>query len=388
MSAKRILIFSTAYYPFVGGAEVAIRAITDRMRGFECDVVTAKFDKHLPRIERIGNVTVHRIGFGHPVVDKIILPFWGALYALRLNAAKEYMCFWGIMASWGSGAGFVANIVRRFFGKKKIPMILTLQEGDSDSHLTYRWGGLIALSWWLALRNADVLTGISNFLLHRAKRLGYAGKSVLVPNGVHVKIFTRKVTLREKEEIRQKLGKKKGDVFLVTTSRLSKKNALDDVINALPLLPEYVHFVVIGKGEEGRKLVELADKLHVMHRVRFLGFIPQEEIPSYFSVSDIFIRPSRSEGFGNSFIEAMAARLPVIATPVGGIPDFLDDRETGIFCSPDNPKSIALAVTLLMNDKNMAVHVAEQAYKRVVENYSWDTIARFMKTEVFDKIRE
>lgn len=383
---KRILIFSTAYYPFVGGAEVAIRAITDRVRGYEYDLITARFDKKLPAIEKVGSVTVYRVGIGVPLIDKMMLPFWGALRALRLHSAKKYLCFWGVMASWGAGAGFVANMARILFRKKKVPMILTLQEGDSDSHLAYRWAGLIALSWRMALRHTDFLTAISNFLLHRAERLGYSGRRVLIPNGVHVKMFTRRVSIQDKEVLRQRLGKKKGDIFLVTTSRLSKKNAVDDVISALPLLPEHVYFVVIGKGEEGRALSELAEKLHVSYRVKFLGFIPQESIPAYFSVCDIFIRPSRSEGFGNSFIEAMAAKLPVIATPVGGIPDFIDDHETGVFCSPDNPKSVAQAVSQLMDDAKLLEKIVAHAYDRVIEFYSWEHVAEQMKLQVFDAI--
>ncbi|MCG2695311.1 hypothetical protein L6261_04530, partial [Candidatus Parcubacteria bacterium] len=60
---KKILIFSTVYYPFVGGAEVAIKEITDRIGDIEFDMVTLRFDKNLPKFEKIGNVNVYRIGF-------------------------------------------------------------------------------------------------------------------------------------------------------------------------------------------------------------------------------------------------------------------------------------------------------------------------------------
>jgi len=61
---KKILIFSTAYCPFVGGAEVAVKEITDRLgEDFEFDMITARLDNSLPRYEKIGNVDVHRVGF-------------------------------------------------------------------------------------------------------------------------------------------------------------------------------------------------------------------------------------------------------------------------------------------------------------------------------------
>src|ERR1700741_5145738 len=65
---KRILIFSLTYHPFIGGAEVAIKEITDRINPdeYEFDMITLRFDSRLPEVERIGNVTVHRIGVTEP----------------------------------------------------------------------------------------------------------------------------------------------------------------------------------------------------------------------------------------------------------------------------------------------------------------------------------
>ncbi len=384
MTPKRILIFSTAYYPFVGGAEIAIKEITDRLMGdFEFDLITARFKKELPSVEKVGNVTVYRMGTGKPLCDKVLLPFRGALKAWQLEKEHTYFCLWGMMATFASGAGYVLNIVRACSGKSHIPMVLTLQEGDSDAHLRYRWGGMLSLSLWLALRNTDFLTALSNFLLHRAERFGYKGRSALVPNGVDIGVFSQVVTQSEKEKIKVLLDKKDGEVFLVTTSRLVHKNAVDDIISALPCVSTFVSLVVIGTGEEGLRLQELAGSLGVADRVKFLGFLPHKDIPKYFSVCDIFVRPSRSEGFGNSFIEAMAAGLPVIATPVGGIVDFIDDKETGLFCSPDNPKSLAGAVCTLIEDRLLVSKISYQGRARVLARYSWETIAEEMKEKVF-----
>lgn len=382
---RRILIFTTAYYPFVGGAEIAIKEITDRLgKDFVFDLITAKFQSDLPRKEVFGNVTIHRIGFGKKTLDKILLPFLGAIQAYKLSKMYEYSVFWTVMVTFGSGAAFLCNIVRRVLRKKKIPIVLTLQEGDSENHLQYRWGGLIRLSWKLALRYTTTLTALSNFLLYRAGRMGYTGTSVLVPNGVDIKTFTKKISAKEKEELKTRFNKKEGDVFLVTTSRLTRKNAVDDIISSLQYVPEHVSLLIIGRGEEGNRLCEQSKKLGVSDRVKFLGFLPYEEIPKYLSICDIFVRPSRSEGFGNSFIEAMAARLPVIATPVGGIVDFIDDGETGVFCAPDNPKSLAHAVSRILEDTQLRERIVRQGYERVVGKYGWEHIGQEMK-KVFNE---
>lgn len=387
MDKKKILIFSTAYFPFVGGAEVAVKEITDRLQGdFEFDLITARFQKDLPKVEKVGAVTVYRVGTGRPILDKVLLPFRGAMLVSRLNKTKNYFCFWGIMVTFGSLAGYLFNSIRGLGAKHKIPMVLTLQEGDSENHLTYRWGGLIALSWKMALRRTDVLTGISNFLIKRAEKNGFKGKSFLVPNGVDLKIFSQEFGEDIKSEMRERLNKKDGDIFLVTVGRLTHKNGTDDVIKSLAKLPKNIKFIVIGKGEDGPKLQKLSDTLGVSEQVRFLGFVPYSDIPKYLSVCDVFIRPSRSEGFGNAFIEAMASGLPVIATPVGGIPDFIDDGETGVFCAPDSPQSVYLAIDNVLSDPmGKKALMVLKARERVVERYNWDYIAPEMK-KVFDII--
>ncbi len=381
-SKKRILIFSTAYYPFVGGAEVAIKEITDRLgEDFEFDLITAKLDASLPSMEKVGNVNVYRLGSGSKKLDKILLLFKGLSQIKQLRKINNYYCFWAMMVTWSSMSAFLYNFGRR----NKVPIVLTLQEGDSEMHLKFGRFGLIGLSWKMALRSTKILTGISNFLIDRAYKNGFKGKSFLVPNGVDLDVFSKDIDEETKNRTREILGKKEGDLFLVTTGRLTFKNATDDIISALEKLPKNIHLIILGKGEEGPNLQKQADSLGVSERVKFVGFVDYKDIPKYFSVSDIFIRPSRSEGFGNSFIEAMASKLPVIATPVGGIVDFLSDKETGVFCSPDNPQSIVKAVNLILDDRVLREKILQNAYDTVSARYGWDNVSVQMK-QVFDKV--
>ncbi len=385
---RRILIFSTAYYPFVGGAEVAVKELTDRLsKDFEFDLITSKLDLNLRDNERIGSVNVYRLGSGNKNIDKLLLPFRSALLSQKLRRKNEYFCFWSIMVSFASLGAYISNTLSALVGTKKIPIVLNLQEGDSETHLKYKWGGLISLSWRIALKQTTILTGLSNFLLDRAKKYGYMGKSVLIPNGVDLSVFTKPINDHEKNRIRKILGKEVGERYLVTTGRLSYKNGTDDIIRSLNYLPENVSLLVIGVGEEENRLKKLALDLEVKDRVKFLGFITHNEIVKYLSVSDVFVRPSRSEGFGNSFIEAMASGIPVVATPVGGIVDFIDDKETGLFCTTDNPKSIAEAVLYYLNDKISSEKIVRQAKDRVISKYSWDKIAYDVRLKVFDNIQ-
>lgn len=393
MNNKNILIFSTAYHPFVGGAEVSIKELTDRLSGFEFDLITARFDKKLPFREKVGNVTVYRLGIGVPIIDKLILPFEGALFARHLAKKKKYDAFWCVMASFASGAAYIFNI----FSKNKVPIILNLQEGDSEEHFKNHYFGLVNLSWKLALKRTNYLTVLSQYLKDRAIRLGYKGKVDIVPNGVDVEKFelrSMNYESRERQEVREELGLKEGEIGLITTSRLVEKNGVGDVIKALPLLDSNIKFVICGEGDLKDGLISLAKKLRVGERVVFKGNVQHSVLNKYLKACDIFIRPSLSEGFGISFIEAMAAKIPVIATPVGGIPDFLEDPtsqssdvasvQTGYFCEPNNPSSVATTIQRVINDPQKNT-VIENAIKMVKEKYDWDLVAVQMRG-VFDSI--
>jgi len=174
---------------------------------------------------------------------------------------------------------------------------------------------------------------------------------------------------------------------LITVSRLVLKNAVDDVIKSLKYLSKNVKFLILGSGPDLAKLQELAEELEVKNRVIFLGQIDHKEILKYLKISDIFIRPSLSEGLGNSFLEAMAAGLPVIGTSVGGIPDFLEDRKTGLFCRVRNPQNIAGKVKELLSDNELRRVIIDNGWALVEKKYSWFKISQQMD-QIFKKLSE
>ena len=172
---------------------------------------------------------------------------------------------------------------------------------------------------------------------------------------------------------------------MITTSRLVEKNAIGDIIEALQYLPANVKLLILGAGLEEEKLKSQVPSFNLQDRVIFLGHIESQEVPQYLAISDVFVRPSLSEGLGSSFLEAMAAGIPVIGTPVGGITDFLRDNETGLFCEVNNPKSIAEKVKILLENGALRQKIIANAKELVVKNYDWDLIAEKMQN-IFNKL--
>ena len=367
---KRVLIFSLAYYPHVGGAEVAMKEITDRISDTEFHILTMNFGGEAKE-ERIGNVVVHRLGNGASYLSKILFIPRAALAARAMHQTLRFDAFWAMMSY------MLFPIVLLRLMDVRVPYLLTLQEGDPWEHMFSRWFILPfrpLLS--IGFRNAAAIQAISTYLALWATRMGSTGEIKVVPNGVDL---TRFIAAEHPSIVSA------GIVNLVTSSRLVYKNALDEVIRALVLLPENVRFVVYGSGVDEAKLRALSEDLGVAERVLFKGHISHTELAQAFSTAHIFIRPSRSEGMGNSFIEAMAAGLPVIATQAGGIADFLFDEKrnsgtpsTGWAVDVDSPEQIALAVKDVITNPEKVLRIRANAIALVREKYDWNLIAQEM----------
>ncbi|OHA58405.1 MAG: hypothetical protein A2571_01335 [Candidatus Vogelbacteria bacterium RIFOXYD1_FULL_44_32] len=365
----KILIFSTAYLPLIGGAEIAIKEITDRWPDCDFDLVTAKLRPGLPSLEKIGAVTVYRLGFGWSL-DKFWLAVVGAAFASKLHRQNNYDVVWAMMASFG---GLAAVLFKQKFPAVKY--LLSLQEGDELSRPTKK--AFLIKKWWSNIfKLADIIQVISSYLAEWAKTENPSAKVMVIPNGVDLAGYN----FRPKT---WSLGAKK----LVTTSRLAHKNGLDLVIKALPLLPADITFHIAGMGEEENKLRGLATKLGVADRVIFHGLVARENLPSFLMAGDIFIRPSRSEGLGNSFLEAMAVGLPIVAPLVGGITDFLVDKETGFVIKPESPASIAEVVKYVLEEENKTevLGVTQTARELVVDRFDWTKISQQFR-ELFESI--
>lgn len=366
---RRIVIFTTSYLPLIGGAEVAVKELTDRLPDFEFDLVCAKIQNGLPHDQQIGRVRVHRFGLGF-AFDKYLLAAFGGGYGLWLARRWKRPIVWSVMASYG---GFAALAFRVF--RSDARLLLTLQEGDPLERYTKR-SGVFSFFHKAIFRRADAVQAISRFLADWAKRMGFRGTPVVLPNGVDLREFDVPRSLDERICLRSEYGFAKEDVVLVTASRLVTKNGVDTLIHALSHLPGTYKVLILGGGEDEEKLKKIVSELGLAKRVVFAGTFPHCELASFYQASDIFVRPSRSEGLGNAFLEAMASGLPIIGTRVGGIPDFLLDGETGVFCEVENPESLAKGVLKIQSDPELREKLIEQGRSLVRQKYDWNPIAQ------------
>jgi hypothetical protein len=396
---KRVLIFSLAYFPdLIGGAEIAVKEITDRITNseYQFDMITWRSNNQLPKVEKMGNITVYRIGFGKNkpdlselsrfplLLNKYLFPFLSVIKAIQLNISNKYDIIWSVMANY---AGFGAMFYKTIF--PKCYFVLNLQEGDPIEHIKQRVRRVYPLFVQI-FKKADSIVTVSNFLADFAKTMNGCKNIQVVPNGVDRNLFVAEPEPLQLQKIKDKLQIENNDVFIVTSSRLVKKNGIIDVILSLKHLPNNYKFIILGDGPDREQLKLFTEAQDLTNRVYFLGHILHDTLPYYLKVSDVFIRPSLSEGFGLAFLEAMAAGIPVIGTAVGGTPDCLFDpfqqpnkKPTGLFCKVQDPKDIAEKIELLMKDVRLKNEIVQNATAMIAEKYDWGIVSVQMQ-EVFE----
>ena len=148
-------------------------------------------------------------------------------------------------------------------------------------------------------------------------------------------------------------------------ARLAPQKDHRTLIEAARLVPE-ADFVVAGGGELREELERLASGSNV----RFLG--ARDDVPAVLASLDAFAFPSLFEGLCLAVIEAQAAGVPVVATPVGGIRETVVDGETGLLVPPGDPPALAAAIRRLLEDRPAAEAMADEAKRRVRARYSVD----------------
>ncbi len=387
---KKILIFSLAYYPrFSSGAEVAIKEITDRIdpTDIEFHMITLFFDRDAPREEKIGNVVVHRVGFGAGYLSKMCYVPLAALKAHSLNTQIHFDALWSVMTYM-----LFPVVLAKKLGVRT-PHILTLQDGDPYEKVFERWfirpfASLLDSGF----RSAAMVQTISTYLATWPSRRGYTGTVEVIPNGASLQ-SAQEYPSEELAELKRQVGKKDGEIFLISVSRLVYQKGIDTIIRALPLLPVHVRLLVVGDGPDRDKLTKLAEELQVADRVLFTGLVDRTMTAKYRKIADIFVSPSRSEGQGIAFLSTMVSGLPMVVTQEGGLADFIFDAErnpgkptTGWAVDKDSPEQIAEAVKDIMNHPEEVERVVATAREYARHNFDWDVIAKNMHEKVFGKV--
>lgn len=216
------------------------------------------------------------------------------------------------------------------------------------------------------LANSD---SVADFLIRNEKVP--SKKIVIVRNFISDGAFSA-VGGSERAKQRETWGLPPEAFAIGCVSRLAPVKNHEFLIRALAALPEVFHLVLIGDGPTRRDLESRAAQLGVTARVHFTGeMISQTNLHQFFDVSALV---SRSEGFPNAIVEALAARRAVVATPVGGIPDLIKHESTGMIVEQDNVEMLAGQLSRVCRDPQLARRLGTAGCALVRRHFHVDAV--------------
>jgi teichuronic acid biosynthesis glycosyltransferase TuaC len=296
-----------------------------------------------------------------PKVSMLAAPFLLYLAARRhvsrLLASGE--AFDLIDAHYFYPDGVAAILLGRHFGKK---VTITARGSDISKIPQYRLPKKMIR--WAADEAAGIIT-VCEALKTSLVALGAQPDKIRVlRNGVDLTMFRPS----NREDARQRYGF--DGTTLLSVGHLIPRKGHDLAIKALQYLPEK-RLVIVGDGPEFANLKDLAERIGVANRVRFLGQIAHDKLPEIYAAADVGLLLSTAEGWANVLLESMACGTPMVATDAGGTPEVLTTPVVGELVYERNAVVVARAV-----EGVLARRPDRAAIRRYAEGFSWDATTR------------
>ncbi len=223
-----------------------------------------------------------------------------------------------------------------------------------------------------ALKTADLITCDAEHMKTAMVKLGMdAVKIKIIYFGVDVLKFSPG---NKNKEIAEKLGVL-GYPTIISLRSLEPVYNIETLISAISLvlkeIPE-VKFIIAGKGSEEEKLTKLARDLKVFESIRFIKWIPQDELPEYLRISDVYVSTSLSDaGIASSTAEAMACGLSVIITDFGDNKKWVKDGESGFLMPLKDYKFLAEKIVFLLRNSEKRLELGSNARKVIEEKNNY-----------------
>ena len=332
-----------------GGQGVQARALADALRRDGYLLTFVPIDPRFPAPLR----WVRRYRYVRTVLNE-------ALYVSRLSALREADVIHVFSASYWSfllapvPAILAAKILRK-------PVVLHYHSGEAADHLV-RWRRTVTPF----LRMVDEIVVPSSYLQRVFASHGYQAR--VIPN----LIDTTRFRYRERTSPRP---------LLLSVRNLETHYRVSNTVLAFARVkqryPEAT-LTIAGFGTQERKLRRLVESIGVTG-VRFVGSVEPTALPAVYDAADIFLNSSVVDNQPVSILEAFAAGLPVISTPIGDIPSMLRDGEAGLLVAPEDPAAMADAITRLLEDQSLALRMTRCA-RNEVERYTWPRVRELWST--------
>ena len=302
----------------------------------------------------------------------------------------SFVCF----GCWPRQIQTLAMTISIFFLALRYPNMLFIATHVNYAKALYLTNRLINIRYWVvahgievwdvrsriliqALKTANRVIAVSQYTRQRLiQKQGLPKQQVLVlPNTFHKNRFTVKpksLSLLEKHHLRD------DQKVILTVCRLGKTGTYkgyEQIIRALPLVQQKIpdiHYIIVGKGDDTDRINRLILSLGMEKNVTLTGFVPDKKLPDYYNLCDVFAMPSKGEGFGIVYLEALASGKPVLAGNQDGAVDPLLGGKLGCLVNPCNRNEIATSLVQILQGRyfNQNIYRPEFLRQAVISRFS------------------
>ncbi len=239
----------------------------------------------------------------------------------------------------------------------KIPNLVTVHSNQADDYANPFIRAIYGFVDRVMRFSTVRYIAVSKYIRSKMIQSGISAKNIsVIYNGVD---FNKVVSRPHKRLVIGSVG------------RLHQVKGFDLLIEAFSLLDnQRLRLKIAGDGDELKNLKRLADSLGVADRVEFVGF--QKDINEFLDSLDVYVQPSRSEGFGLAVVEAMSRCLPVVVTPVGSLGEIVSDGKTGLVATSMAPNCLVDEISYMVENYEASKQMGENARDFVVEKFNKD----------------
>jgi glycosyltransferase involved in cell wall biosynthesis len=360
----RVLMVVPQYpYPVVGGLERQAHelALALRALGVNVQVVSGRVTPTQPDLEDVEGITVHRLAWTHRRWARFLrlpLDLFAVLYRLRLSYDVVHLH----QHSW---FGLYTIFIARLLGK---PNLTKLPNVGAFGLLGLR-SGRFGLLKQKILFSADALVAMSNESLTELRSAGFPMERVLVvPNGI---------SLQQPDSIVAEAVRPISICKVVFVGRIAEEKRVDLLLehwaSVQQQCPGEAELEVWGSGPLQATLQSRCAELGLSSSVIWRGHV--DNVRSRLPNTDIFVMPSVAEGNSNAILEAMAAGIPVVSTPVGGTPMLVGPHGTQLLFDLEDD-SLARILIRLIRDREMRKVIGAKMRARVIDHFNIQRVAQ------------
>lgn len=363
---KRILVFTTYFYPHLGGYEKNVEELFSRIakaENYEVDVVCFNTEKS-STFERKNGLNIYRIDCWNILGGTYALPKWKSWKNVKKKLDEK-----NYVAVSTQTRFFLSSFLGLSYAKKKKIRLIHTERGTTfvkQGNLLVRAVAYVIDQTMgrLIISRSDAVTGVSQRACDFAKKLG-AKNPVKIFNGIDASRWKRDGSMRSDPK----------KVIITFVGRAIEAKGVQDLLEAIKNL-DFVSNLEINIIGEGNYLVNLKKmaKIFGLKNVNFLGKKEHGEIIEILSKTDIFVNPSYTEGLPTSVIEAGACGCAVIASNVGGTCEIIDNGIDGYIFEPKDTQELRNLLEDLINDKDKRKKFGESLSQKVKEKFNWDEV--------------